>query len=71
MNVKQQEWTQKRCDYLKGCIEKSFPLSEKQWEGVADYIAKVVEQAKGNYEVRAALFDIVEPYQKKAEELIN
>lgn len=69
MDVKQQEWTQKKCDQLKEYIEKNFPLSEEQWESVAEYIGKVVELAKGNAEVRSALFDTVEPYQKKAEEL--
>lgn len=71
MDVKQQEWTQKKCDQLKEYIGKNFPLSEEQWESVAEYIGKVVELAKGNTEVRGALFDTVEPYQKKAEELLS
>ena len=71
MDVKQQEWTQKKCDQLKEYIEKNFPLSEEQWESVAECISKVVELAKGNTEVRSALFDTVEPYQKKAEELLS
>ena len=69
MDIKQQEWTQKKCDQLKEYIENNFPLSEEQWESVAEYISKVVELAKGNTEVRSALFDTVESYQKKAEEL--
>jgi len=71
MDVKQQEWTQKKCDQLKEYIEKNFPLSEEQWESVAEYISKVVELAKGNTEVRSALFDTVEPYQKKVEEIMK
>lgn len=69
MDVKQQQWTQKKCDQIKEYIESNFPLAEEQWESVAEYIGKVVELAKGNTEVRDALFDTVEPYQKKAEEL--
>lgn len=69
MDAKQKEWTQKKCDQLKEYIEKNFPLSEEQWESVAEFIDKVVSLAKGNTEVRSALFDVAEPYQKKAEEL--
>ena len=71
MNVKQQEWTQKKCDQLKEYIKSNFPLSEEQWESVSEYISKVVELSKGNTEVRSALFDTVEPYQKKAEEMFR
>ena len=71
MDAKQQEWTQKKCGQLKEYIEKNFPLSEEQWESVAEFIGKVVSLSKGNAEVRSALFDTVEPYQKKAEELLR
>lgn len=71
MDEKQKEWTQKKCDQLKEYIENHFPLSEQQWESVAEFIDKVVSLAKGNVEVRSALFDTVEPYQKKAEELMT
>ena len=71
MDKKQQAWTQKKCGQLKEYIENHFPLSDEQWESVADFISKVVELAKGNTKVRDALFDTVEPYQKKAEELMQ
>ena len=71
MDVKQQEWMQKKCGQLKEYMENSFPLSDEQWESVAEFIDKVVSLAKGNKEVRSALFDTVEPYQKKAEELLR
>lgn len=71
MDAKQQKWTRDKCDQLRQYIENYFPLSEKQWESVENYIDKIVELAKGNKEVRSALFDTVEPYQKKAEELFE
>ena len=67
MNEKQIEWTLDRCNELKDYMESHWPLSEKQWESVDKYIAEVVDLAKGNEEVRNALFDMVEPYQKQAE----
>lgn len=70
MNEKQIEWTLNKCNVLIEYMEDNFPLSDEQWESVAEFIGKVVSLAKGNTEVRSALFDTVEPYQKKAEELI-
>ena len=72
MNNKQIDWTLNRCNELKDYMESRWPLSEKQWESVSDYIEKVVDMAKGNAEVRNTLFDLVEAYQKQAErELAN
>lgn len=67
MNDKQKAWTQSKCDGLKQYIDQYSPLSEEQWESVADYIEKVVSLSKDNAEVRNALFDTIEPYQKRAE----
>ena len=71
MDAKQQKWTRDKCDQLRQYIDNYFPLSEEQWESVGNYIEKIVELAKGNKEVRSALFDTVELYQKKAEELLK
>ena len=72
MNDKQKAWTQSKCDGLKQYIDQYSPLSEEQWESVADYIEKVVSLAKGHEEeVRNALFDTIEPYQKRAEEILS
>lgn len=70
MNSEQQKWTADKCNQLKQYINQYFPLSDEQWESVADYIAKIVDLAKGNAEVRTALFDTVGPYQKKSEEIL-
>lgn len=71
MNEEQKKWTQSKCDSLKTYIEQYFPLSDEQWESVANYITKIVALAKGSAEVRSALFDTIEPYQKSAEELLS
>lgn len=67
MNEKQIEWTLKKCNELKDYMEGHWPLSDEQWVSVANYIETVVNLAKGNEEVRNALFDLIEPYQKQAE----
>lgn len=71
MNEKQIDWTLNKCNELKDYMESHWPLSEEQWESVADYIEKVVNLAKGNEEVRSALFDLIEPYQKRAEVMLS
>lgn len=71
MNEEQKKWTQSKCDGLKQYMDQYLPLSEEQWESVADYIEKVVNLAKGNTEVRSALFDLIEPYQKRAEGMLS
>ena len=71
MNDKQIEWTLNKCDELKNYMESRWPVSEAQRSEVVDYIGKVVELSKGNAEVRNTLFDLVEAYQKKAEEMLK
>lgn len=71
MNDKQKEWAQSKRSDLKQYMDQHFPLSDEQWESVAEYIAKVVDLAKGNAEVRDSLFDVIEPYQKRAEEILS
>lgn len=68
MTEAQQKWVDKRILELKSTIERKWPLSQSDWNSLADTIAKIVDMAKGNAEVRRALFDFIEPYQKKAEE---
>ena len=72
MNEKQQKWTKAQCGILKSYLESVPVLSDKVAESVAGYIAVVSMVAKGcESEVRSALFDTVEPYQKKAEEMLR
>lgn len=71
MNDKQKAWTQSKCGELKQYMDQHWPLSDEQWQSVADYIEKVVNLSKGNTEVRNALFDVIEPYQIRAEKEKN
>lgn len=65
MNEKQQEWTKDKCNRLKQYLEQENPASDEQWDSVVDYIEKIVKLAKGNTEVRSALFDVIDSYQKR------
>lgn len=68
MNEKQKRWTNTQCAILKNYLDDTPVLSDKVAEEVAGYIAVVSKVAKGcEAEVRSALFDLIEPYQKQAE----
>jgi hypothetical protein len=72
MNEKQQNWTKTQCNILKNYLDSILVLSDKHADAVAGYIAVVSKVAKGcESEVRSALFDVVEPYQRKAEEMMR
>ena len=72
MNEKQQVWTKTQCSILKNYLESAPVLTDEVAESVAGYIAVVSKVAKGcESEVRSALFDVVEPYQRKAEEMMR
>lgn len=72
MNEKQQNWTRTQCNILKIYLDSITVLADKHADEIAGYIAVVSKVAKGcETEVRSALFDTVEPYQKKAEELMK
>lgn len=65
MNEKQIKWTKSKCGELEKYIKNHFPLSDEQWESVTDYVKKVVDMSNENAEVRAALFDVIEIYDRK------
>lgn len=68
MNEEQKRWTDRQCAILKNYLDATPVLSDKVAEEVAGYIAVVSKVAKGcEAEVRSALFDTIEPYQKQAE----
>lgn len=69
MTEAQQKWVDKRISELKSTIERKWPLSQSDWNSLADTIAKIVDMAKGNSEVRKALFDVVEQYEIKEREM--
>lgn len=72
MNEKQRNWTKTQCAILKNYLDSVPVLSDKVAEAVAGYITVVSQVAKGcESEVRSALFDVVEPFQRKAEEMMK
>ena len=68
MNDKQREWTVRHCNELKAYLDQMQVLTDEISEAVVGYINVIVSLSKGNDEVRNALFDLIEPYQRKAEE---
>ena len=72
MNEKQQKWINTQCAILKKFLDFIPVLTNEDADVVAGYIAVVSEVATGcEAEVRRALFDVVEPYQRKAEEMMR
>ena len=68
MNEKQKEWTNRHCNELKAYLDQ-HPISDSSnAEAVSGYINVIVALSKENREVRAVLFDVIEPFQKRAEE---
>ena len=51
MNNEQIRWTQSKCDMLRQYLDQHFPLTDEQWESVANYIEKIVDLSKGNPDV--------------------
>lgn len=72
MNEKQQKWINAQCAILKKFLDSVPVLTNEDADVIAGYIVVVSEVAKGyEAEVRSALFDVVEPYQRKAEEMMK
>lgn len=72
MNEKQQKWINAQCAILKKFLDSIPVLTNEDADVVAGYIAVVSIVATGcESEVRNALFDVVEPYQRKAEEMMK
>lgn len=70
MSKEQIAWTQKQCEQVKNFIKTNHPLTEQQWDNVADYIASISAKAKGSIEdfsaeVRSMLFDAVDAVSKE------
>ena len=67
MNEEQKRWTDRHCKELKMYLEQCPGLTDAQSESAVGYIEVIVALSKGNVEVRNALFNTVDPYQKRAE----
>lgn len=76
MSPQQKEWTDKQKSLIIGSIEKVGPLlmTDEQWGVVNQRIDKVVGLVHDEAlkkEVREALFDAIEPYDKMVNEQIK
>ena len=66
-NERQISWVKRECENLDKYCVSEFPLSDRQWEFVADWIARDVRIAKSKGdEVRELLFNVIEPWDRKA-----
>ena len=66
MNEQQTKWLNEKIKFMQDQIEKNWPLSDSQWSVIADTIEKIITQSKNNVEVRKALHDFIEVYDRKA-----
>jgi len=64
MDEQQKKWTKTRCDELRKFFETYPNPSDEDYENIAGHIAFVVSLAKGNKEVRSALFDVLEEFDR-------
>lgn len=65
MNDAQKKWTDKQLSVLEHYCEKHFPLSDDEWCEVVRFMDTVVKLAKGNEEVRDALFDRAKEWDRR------
>lgn len=73
MNEKQKEWTKQKQEQLDAYIESHFPLSDEDAEHVVKWVGEIIDMAKGEKddcrdEVRRALFDVLEKWERKLHE---
>lgn len=66
MNEQQQKWLDSKIKFMQEQIERNWPLSDAQWSVIAETIDKIIAQSKNNVEVRKALHDFIEVYDRKA-----
>lgn len=66
MSESQMSWTLDKCEQVRNFIKSNYPLNEKQWESVADYIAAMSEKATGfSSEVRGMLHDAADETEQE------
>lgn len=68
MTKEQQVWVDKIKKQLQEEIERRWPLTDNDWEQITVTIDEIMKKANGNPEVRSALFDLIEVYDRKARE---
>lgn len=71
MTEKQQRWVDNHIRNMQEQIESTWPLSESQWERVAETINQIIILSKNNQEVQKALFDFIETYDRRMKEEVR
>lgn len=61
LNSAQREWIDKQKNFINQQINNNYPLSDSQWQQVADMVDGIIKKAKGHEEeVRKELHDLIE-----------
>lgn len=63
MNEKQKNWIENHCKELRTFLESEI-LTDDTASAAIGYAQVIVSLAKGNTEVRSALFDVLEEFDK-------
>lgn len=65
MNEKQKNWIENHCNELKTYLSSHVNLTDNEFAAAVGYVEVVVSLAKGNAEVRSALFDVLEEFDRR------
>lgn len=69
LNSAQREWIDKKKEFINQQINDKYPLSDSQWQQVADTVDGIIKKAKGHEaEVRKELYDLIEKWDRKAKD---
>jgi len=71
MNDSQKAWTNKKAKLLDSIISMLYPMNDMEIEAVNLIIHGIVEEAKGNEEVRSEMLDILEKWERKRKDEIK
>jgi hypothetical protein len=64
MNEQQKKWTENHCEELRTYLKNHPNLTDKECEAATGYVSVVVSLSKDNKEVRSALFDVLEEFDR-------
>ena len=66
MDMQQREWTERHCNELKAYLSSHVNINEEISTAAIGYVSVIVSLAKGSDEVRNALFDVLEEFDKRS-----
>lgn len=65
MNERQQEWVKNHCEELRTYLKNHPNLTDEECKAATGYVSVVVSLSKDNNEVRSALFDVLEEFDRR------